>query len=199
MRVLLVLTFHTKTNITMQITLKNVKIFLPGSQETTNFVADIIVNGIKAGYAENQGHGGPTNYGSYQGATCELLIKNAEEYCLSLPPKEYPELKFTMKMNLENFIDCCIEDEVEKKERQKFEKGMLKDQLKWILFTTIPEGQIITEYSRTGFKEPIAELLARPKGVEAIKKLIAEKTEKGLRVISTNLPTEILNSILCHK
>jgi len=40
--------------------LKKVKIFLPGSQETICFTADIYANGKKVGYAENDGHGGCT-------------------------------------------------------------------------------------------------------------------------------------------
>jgi len=51
------------------ITLKNLKHFEAGSQETNCYVADIYVDGIKFAYVENDGHGGCDNVTPIKGKT----------------------------------------------------------------------------------------------------------------------------------
>lgn len=46
----------------MKIELKNVKINLTFSEETTMFMADLFINGVLAGEANNDGRGGCTFY-----------------------------------------------------------------------------------------------------------------------------------------
>jgi hypothetical protein len=46
----------------MKIELKNVKINLTFSEETIMFKADVVINGVVAGEAENDGRGGSTFY-----------------------------------------------------------------------------------------------------------------------------------------
>jgi hypothetical protein len=82
----------------MKIELKNVKINLTFSEETTMFMADLVINGVLAGEANNDGRGGCTFYSvrTYDAKKRTFLsdsekernkelLKQAEAYCLSLP------------------------------------------------------------------------------------------------------------------
>lgn len=180
----------------MNIELKSLRIFLPGSRETTNFVADIYVNGIKAGYASNDGGGGCTGY-SWYGDKPEQrkLIEQAEAYCLTLPPEmcdSFGGEPFEIKSNLENFIDNIVDAELNKKEKIRFEKKMQKDMLKNLLFTKTAEGKPIMEYGAVSWKATIAEMLASEKGRAAIQRVVAEQKEKGCRLLNTNIPAELI-------
>lgn len=106
----------------MKIELKKVKICSWQSQETTSFAADIFIDGKKAGYAHNEGMGGATHYGSYEGY--QQLISDAELFCKALPPSVYNEYQppLVVPMDLEHFIDTLVDAEITKKEQAKFEK-----------------------------------------------------------------------------
>lgn len=132
----------------MKIELKNIKINLTFSEETTMFMADVYVNGNKTAYANNDGRGGCTDYSPYEGK--KELLKQAEEFCLSLPPIHSEEYDFEYDMNLEHFIDNLIEDELKKKEQKKLEKKML-DTIMW----GKPNGY---SYTQVKFKVPLAKV-----------------------------------------
>lgn len=137
----------------MKIELKKLKIAEHMSEETTAFTAEIYVNGKHAGYAKNDGRGGCTDYRSYDDEG-RLLIRAAEKHCETLPDQKYDmgggRDPFVMKMNLENFIDQLIEDELKKKDQKKFEKKMEKA----ILFG-VPNGR---SYAEVKFKIPLAQI-----------------------------------------
>lgn len=135
------------------------------SEETTAFTADIFVNGIKAGYAKNNGIGGCTDYhhnqgkkftsGGFEFDTNQELIRKAEEFCLTLPPIKYPEgdgmRAFEIPMNLENMIDDLLEAEIKKKGEAKFKKALEKKQVNTIMWG-VPNGN---RYMQVGFKVPL--------------------------------------------
>lgn len=109
----------------MKITLKNIKVNLRFSQETTMFYADLYIDGVKVGYAENRGCGGITSIrvigsGETLRANREL-IGRANDYCETLPSKKYEyEEKgktktFVIDCSLENFVDNLISDYLEQK------------------------------------------------------------------------------------
>jgi hypothetical protein len=134
----------------MKIELKNVKINLTFSEETTMFMADVYVNGKKTAYANNDGRGGCTFYNSYHSPNNDEDLRQAEAYCLSLPKVRVEEYDFEYDMNLEHFIDDLVMAELEKKEKKKFEKQMANS-IMW----GKPKGH---SYSQVKFKVPLAEI-----------------------------------------
>ena len=134
----------------MKIELKNIKINLTFSEETTMFMADVYVNGKKTAYANNDGRGGCTFYNSYHSPNNDEDLRQAEAYCLSLPKVRVEEYDFEYDMNLEHFIDDLVTAELEKKEKKKFEKQMVNS-IMW----GKPKGH---SYSQVKFKVPLAEI-----------------------------------------
>lgn len=108
------------------IELRKLTIYERMSEETTAFVAEIYIDGVQAGHAKNDGHGGSTYYHAYP--EHHKLIKYAEEACLALPPIQYPAghgmKAFEIPMNLEHFIDNLVTAELHKKADKKLEKKM---------------------------------------------------------------------------
>jgi hypothetical protein len=92
----------------MKIELKNLKINLEFSEETIMFKADVYVDGVETAYANNDGHGGCTNYHPYEGK--RELLKKAERYAESLPSTfhEFGGKKLEIKSNLEWVIDTKV-------------------------------------------------------------------------------------------
>jgi hypothetical protein len=134
----------------MKIELKNVKINLTFSEETTMFMGDVYVNGKKTAYANNDGRGGCTFYNSYHSPNNDEDLRQAEAYCLSLPKVRVEEYDFEYDMNLEHFIDDLVTAELEKKEKKKLEKKML-DTIMW----GKPNGH---SYMQVKFKIPLAKV-----------------------------------------
>lgn len=110
----------------MKIELKNVKFSELMSEETNAFTADIFVNGKKAGYARNDGHGGCTDCHFYPEQ--KELFRQAEQYCLSLPPIQYPASHgmeaFEIRSDMENVVDQLFEEWLKAKDNKKLEKKM---------------------------------------------------------------------------
>ena len=134
----------------MKIELKNIKINLTFSEETTMFMADVYVNGKKTAYANNDGRGGCTFYNSYHSPNNDEDLRQAEAYCLSLPKVRVEEYDFEFDMNLEQFIDDLVHAELQKKEQKKLEKQMTNS-IMW----GKPKGH---SYSQVKFKVPLAEI-----------------------------------------
>lgn len=161
----------------MKIELKNVKINLAFSEETTMFKADVYVNGKKVAYAHNDGRGGCTFYNNYEGM--RDLLKEAEKFCESLPPTKHSweNEDFEFPMNLESFIDNLVEEEIQKKEQKKLEKKM-EASIMW----GKPNGH---SYIQVKFKVPLAKIpLAQLQGfVDKYKK----EFKAGDVFLNTNL------------
>ncbi len=119
----------------MKIELKSIKVNLSFSEETTMFNADIFVNGVKAGYAKNDGRGGCTDYHPYENK--RALINEADAYLRTLPSTTHDcgnGRTIEIDSNLENFIDDAIDAHVNKKEQDKFNKKREKDCLSNVVF-----------------------------------------------------------------
>lgn len=69
----------------MKIELRNIKYAAFASEETSCFEATIYVDGIKAGRASNQGHGGPTDIDPHQ------LSERLDAYGATLPQVDLGE------------------------------------------------------------------------------------------------------------
>lgn len=135
----------------MKIELKKFQFFERMSEETNAFVSDIHVEGKKVGFAKNDGHGGETYIHCYDGGNA--LMDKAEKYCKSLPPIVYDGIggkPLVIPMNLINFIDQLVEDELKKKEQKKMEKQMEKS-IMW----GIPKGY---SYQQVKFKVPLSQI-----------------------------------------
>lgn len=158
----------------MQIELRNVKIG-PNSEETTNFRADIFINGKKAGYCSNYGHGGPTDFHAYDDAGKEL-IKEAEAYAKTLPPVELGEELGSVPKDLESVIDDLLYQHQLKKDLKRYEKknivfgnpktGSIQT-LGWQGSHTI-EGMKQSEAGRTAIQKVVDKILTELKPGEFI-------------------------------
>ena len=149
----------------MKIELKNVKINLTFSEETIMFMADLAINGVIVGEANNDGRGGCTFYSAkgYDVKKQEFLsdevrqrnrdiISQAEEFCKNLPKKKVDFGLGVHEFNqtLESVIDELVNDELNKKEKKKLEKKML-DHIMW----GKPNG---VTYSLVKLKKPLKEI-----------------------------------------
>ena len=161
----------------MKIELKNIKINLTFSEETTMFMADVYVNGKKTAYANNDGRGGCTFYNSYHAPNNDEDLRQAEAFCLSLPKVRSEEYDFEYDMNLEHFIDNLIEDELKKKEQKKLEKKML-DTIMW----GKPNGY---SYTQVKFKVPLAKVSTTR--LQEIVDKYKKEFKEGDEFLNTNL------------
>lgn len=159
----------------MKIELKSIKINLTFSEETTMFKADVFVDGVKTAYAENDGRGGCTYYSPYEGK--RELLKKAEDFCLSLPPKYVEEYDFQYNMNLENFIDDLVTEELKKKEKKQLEKKMVNT-IMW----GKPNG---FSYTQVKFKVPLSKIPTAQ--LQAYIDKYKKEFKEGHEFLNTNL------------
>ena len=170
----------------MNIELKNVKHFPSLSQETEAFTASLYINGKHAGYAENTGHGGETNYYD-KDAKGKELIKQAEEYAKSFKKSDD---RF-INMALEEKINDLLYDHLQKKDLEKFNKKLAK-----ITDSGIAYGIPNDSYSYFKFNHSMEKFLSINKGIDHIKNLIKDKIIPKLGndkiILNTNIPEKIL-------
>jgi len=93
----------------MKITLKNLKIAAFLSQETTAFSATVYVDGVKAGTASNDGHGGSNNY-YFDDPKMEAKL---EAFAATLPKVKFGDTELSMN------LDLVIDDLMQKMEEEK--------------------------------------------------------------------------------
>lgn len=170
----------------MKIELKNLKINLQFSQETIMFKADVYADGKKIAYASNEGYGGPTSYHPYSGYFDMVIV--AESYCAGLPKKTYGDFSYPQK--LESVIDDLVEEELNKKEKEKFNKKLQKDMLKGLVYA----GSDHNQYSLVSWKgTDINQMLTTSWGKSTIMFKIKELTNAGKKILNTNLPENTLS------
>lgn len=178
----------------MKIELKNIRHSPSLSEETEAFTASLYINGTLAGYASNRGHGGSTDYHS-KDEKGRALIKEAEAYCLTLPPEIIPAKDglpaYSFDMNLESMIDNLLSGHLEQKNLQQFLKGMER-KMESGFVVGIPDKS----YVLLGLKFPIAMLLIHPDGTEKLQRILSEKVlpklTDGKMLLNTNLPEKLL-------
>jgi hypothetical protein len=176
----------------MKIELKGIHYSAQLSEETAAFSASLYINGYKAGTASNQGHGGNTNYTpiSEKGKT---LIKEAETYCRSLPPKRYNigGKEHLLDMDLELYIDNLLNDYLKNKDLQQFRKKIEKYAADHIVIG-IPDQSFRT----LRLKFPVDFLLVHPQGESALTSIIRAKIIPNLteneKVLNNNIPEKVL-------
>ncbi len=103
----------------MKFELKKVKYAAFLSEETNAFTADVYIDGAKAGVAQNQGHGGPTDV---HFITRELAEK-AYAWVKTQPPHKYEATKhmeaFEVPESVDGIVDRLLEEHLRGKEEQK--------------------------------------------------------------------------------
>ena len=129
----------------MKIELKKLKVFEEMSEETTAFVADLYINGKKAAYCKNDGHGGCTMIQPYS-ADLRDLVDEANAYCKSLPPLQF-EVGSGSMMDLPQDLELVVDGLVDEKEQEKFEKKRDKACIKNFVYGTK------NHYSMRGWKK----------------------------------------------
>lgn len=178
----------------MKIELKNIKHSPSLSEETEAFTANLYINEVLAGYAKNNGHGGSTDY-YHADEKGRDLIREAEQYCLGLPEKQYPAAygmeAYSLKMNLEHFIDDLLSSHLQEKENKKFDNKINKAMINGIVYG-LPNESV----SIVAFKIPLSQLLALPVGPDSIKNAIIKSVlpdlKPGEKILNTNIPEQIL-------
>jgi hypothetical protein len=173
----------------MKIELKNFKHYERLSEETYCFIGNIWVNGVKCGSAENSGKGGCTSIHSEGTQQSKELLKQAEEYCLTLPPYYIGNNNFVINMNLEHYIDTLADKMISDVYKQKNAQKMRKKMQNAILIGNEDE------YRTIAFKMPLKDVME--KHTEYFKKVLKEKLEKyaqdNYRLLNTNIPQQFLN------
>lgn len=170
----------------MKIELKNVKHFPSLSQETEAFKASLYINGKHAGYAQNVGHGGSTDYYAKDEKGKEF-ISQAEDFAKSF---KKPDDRF-INMAFEEKINELLYDHLQKKELEKFNKKLDK-----ITAYGIAYGIPNHSYSYFTFNHSMEKFLSRNEGIEHIKNLLKDKIIPKLgsdkMILNTNIPEKIL-------
>lgn len=176
----------------MKIELKNIKINLTFSEETIMFMADLAINGVIVGEAENDGRGGCTFYSAknYDVKKQTFLsdeiqnrnrdiISQAEEFCKNLPKQKVDFGLGVHEFNqtLESVIDDLVNDELDKKEKKKMEKKMV-DHIMW----GKPNG---ATYSLVKFKIPLKQI--PPNTLQTYIDKYRAKFKEGEVFLNTNL------------
>lgn len=176
----------------MKIELKKIEFNERMSEETNCFSADLYINGKHVGEASNRGHGGPTDYQSFndEGHT---LIKQAEAYCKTLPPYTYEMSGEThsIDMDLEMHIDNLLTGYLQDKELQKFRKSMERAMVKGLVI-----GKPDVSFDAINFKVPLETIMAAPNKPEVmvniIKKYVIPELADGKILLNTNIPDTFL-------
>ena len=176
----------------MKIELKSFKHYERLSEETYCFVANLYVNGIKCGIAENRGIGGETDYSSDGSIGSAELIKQAEQYCLGLPSETMViyDRTITIEMNLCSYIDNLVDEMVKAKYKEKDAQKLRKEMQSAILI-----GDDI-KYAKIGFKMPLKELIAKHPDYfqKTLKEMLVKHGTNGNRLLNTNIPIHLLPS-----
>lgn len=167
----------------MKIELKSVKFFEALSEETNAFTANVWVNGKKAGYAKNDGHGGCTFIRAYPEQ--RELFNEAENWLLEQPQinigtKEQP---YMVDSDMETKVDSLFEEWLDKKEQKKLQKNCEKG----ICYGNKNSYHIISWRNIN-----IQQMLENPTGKARLQKVVSELVEKNENVLNENLPEEWL-------
>lgn len=176
----------------MQIELRQIKIAERQSRETTAFSANIFVEGYNVGTAFNDGGGGCTLLEwKYQDDKAKQLFKDAEAFCLTLPPEELDG--FSMPMNFVNRIDQLIDEHYGKMQDDKAERIFNKTMATSIM---IGKPGDFYHYRYSKFKMLISDMIGNKQLEDNLAKIIAEtraKLREGEDILNTNIPAHVLN------
>lgn len=172
----------------MNIELKNIKYSASLSRETSAFTANLYIEDKRVGTVINDGQGGNTSYLADNKDTWDI-IRQAENYCKTLPDKQYPKDEysdaFSFPMDLETYINDLLTEYLVKKDLEKHQK-------KGVIFG-IPNA---LTWTLQPFTQPLKDVLTHPQGAKIIANSIAKNIYKnltdGVVILNTNIPESIL-------
>lgn len=178
----------------MNIELKNIRHYPRMSEETEAYIADVFIDGQKAGVAKNEGHGGNTFIQAYNAKGNELIMQ-AVEYCKTLPPRTTTlgDEPFTYNVNLDEFVDELFYAYLEKKDKLAFERKREKATTDHLVI-----GINDKEYATIKLAKPVNELvqISHSQGEEYLKIMIRRHVVPNLKeghvLINNNIPEKIL-------
>jgi len=163
----------------MKIELKKISFNERMSEETNCFIADLYINGKKVGYVKNDGRGGCTDYYG-DSPESNVLIREAEAYCKTLPKVRVEEYDFEFQPTLESMIDEEFEKYLKTKADKKMEKLFLT-----AIVVGKPNGN---SYRYINFKQPLS-AIPMSKLVFYVAKIVSECKDKEV-LLNTNLKFE---------
>lgn len=112
----------------MKIELKNVKLFLAGSEETICFTATLYVDGKKVGDASNDGRGGNNRVHAPRD-----VLDRLDAYCRTLPskPNEFHPGE-TWQPDLDSVISDIVNEHVKKHEEKRIARMDAREKAKLV-------------------------------------------------------------------
>lgn len=139
------------------------------SRETHCFTAEVWIDGKKAGTAENEGHGGPTDI------IPTACYRKLEEYAKTLPPVKTEYViegkPWTYQPDAEGVVNDLVEDYLELKELKK----LLRNR---IVFTKLVEGKLQLFQTNKATKEYLNRRLLQPNaGIEGAVHILNKMSE----------------------
>ncbi|MDR3712369.1 MAG: hypothetical protein P4L51_06110 [Puia sp.] len=182
----------------MNIKLNAIRISERLSRSSTAFEAVLWIDGVKVAKVGNYGQAGPHYYIFFNDAVRELM-KKADAWCSTLPPKTYPAMwpaktPLTIPMSLETMIDGIIFEYQTQQDLLQFRAKMEKHMRSSILF-----GFPDKSYLRLKYTIPLAILCHHQKGIEILKKDIHTKVvpllKEGQKILNDNIPAEVIDAL----
>lgn len=173
--------------------LKKVKTFV--GMDGYGLNADVYINGVHCYFVLDEGSGGEMDFTNQARLTndpakrkliednCKLL----DDYIATLPPdvSTINGKTYTMKVDLEFFINKLVDEMETEKLRKKQEKKMLK-----LYQTAIVIGKPNdTKYRYINFKQPLS-AIPMSKLVFYVAKLINDECHDGVKILNTNFKFE---------
>lgn len=167
------------------IEIKNIKVNLAFSEETTCFTADVFVNGVKTGYAKNDGHGGDTFINAYEGK--RDLLNEAEAFARTLPKIDNPyDKNRPFDSTLDFMVDIAVDNHVNAKEKVKYQKKLEKAMVCNIVFGVPNSGNArIIGYGKTPLKAICLTNRVQVQGL--IDRIRRDECKNGVEILNTNL------------
>jgi len=174
----------------MKIELKKIKHYPKLSEETEAFTAELYVDDKKVADVRNDGRGGCNFCYSYD-KNSRSIIKQAEEFCKTLPPvtsdyEDVGDLPMDLDFKISLLLGEYLEEKERKKHEQKLAKDILRDMKKGIVYKTENGHRISSWKGHT-----IESLLKREDGRNVIKKTLSEFKSQGHQILNTNIPKEL--------
>jgi len=114
-----------------------------------------------------------------------ILLKAAESYFATLPPKSYTHggMTFELPISLDGMVDEALEDYLNQKHIKKIEKNMLKG---------IVYGNKYSYSTITWKNITLQQMLDNPTSRLRIQQIVIDLTKRGETIFNTNLPKEFL-------
>ena len=168
------------------IELKNVKFYSSLSRETYCFQCDILVNGVKSFYADNDGHGGNTCISNY--VKCQFSYKEIDNYFKSLPKKKFQDFEY--EQTFESAVDDLFNDWLIENDKKKLNKKIDKLMFDNIVYQTTNKEDLRCLFWKDNTKKNVAieKLLSIPKFNKIVMDKVEELKSQGYIILNTNIP-----------